>query len=90
MELSTPVTAGLELSAPVTGGLELSAPAPVTAALAKLLQYFCQGHLHFASWARVRGTLSLATDTHGQQHSILLYSYIFKVGFEREVLNMNC
>jgi len=52
----------MELSAPVMAGLDLSAPSPVTAALVRVLQSFCQDQLTFTSWASVSGRLTLGTD----------------------------
>ena len=42
--------------------MEFDNPVKLTSSLAKLLQYFCNGHVEFQAWAQVIGTLSLVTE----------------------------
>merc|ERR1719239_671004 len=68
--------------------MEFEDPTKLTVSLAKVLSYFCDGHVKFDSWAQVTGYLCLVTGS-GQSIAFSVNEKICKIEENNMKINTN-
>ena len=66
--------------------MELDKPVKLTSSLAKVLQYFCNGHVEFETWAQLTGHLCLITET-GQAVGFAVHEKVLKLDDDNFIIS---